>query len=82
MSTSLEAHTQIVIFIDEQQFKVENRPHTPKELLTLAGEDPNETTLVLKHGHELDKLTDIDRPMDLKPGSHFIVYHNGPTPVS
>lgn len=73
---------QIVIFIEQQQFKLEDRPYTPRELLTLAGEDPNETTLVRKHGHELDRLTSLDEPIELKNGEHFVVFHNEPTPVS
>ena len=73
---------QIVILIDQQQFKLEDRAYTPRELLTLAGEDPNETTLVRKHGNELEKLTDLDKPMQLKNGTHFVVFHNAPTPVS
>lgn len=72
----------IVVFIDQQQFKLEDREYTPRELVTLGGEDPNETTLVRKHGHELEKLTDLDRPIQLEDGTHFVVFHNHPTPVS
>jgi hypothetical protein len=73
---------QIVIFIDKQQFKLEDREYTPRELLTLAGDDPAETTLVLKDGNGLVKLTDVDKPLRLKNGQHFVVFHNSPTPVS
>jgi len=82
METKIDAARELVIFIDQQQFKVENREYTPRELLTLAGENPAETTLVLKHGHELDKLTDLDKPIRLSNGMHFVVFHNTPTPVS
>lgn len=72
----------VVIFIDQQQIKIEEREYTPRELLTLADEDPTETTLVRKHGHELEKLTDVDGPIEVKSGTHFVVFHNAPTPVS
>ncbi len=76
------ARDQVVVFIDQQQFKLEDREYTPRELLGLVGEDPNDTTLVRKHGHELEKLTDLDKPIELKNGTHFVVFHNAPTPVS
>jgi hypothetical protein len=77
-----KATAQIVIFIDKQQFKLEDREYTPRELLTLAGDDPAETTLVLKDGNDLVRLTDVDKPIRLKNGQHFVVFHNSPTPVS
>ena len=72
----------IVIFIDQQQFKLEDRDYTPRDLLKLAGDDPAETTLVLKHGNELKKFTDPELPFHPKNGEHFVVFHNAPTPVS
>ena len=72
----------VVIFIDQQQFKTEKRDYTAAELLVLAGENPAETTLVLKHGTELKKFENSDEHIDLKNGMHFVVFHNGPTPVS
>ena len=65
-----------------QKLDLEDHPYTPRQLLMLAEEDPNETTLVRKHGHETEKLTDLDTPIELKNGEHFVVYHNTPTPVS
>ena len=53
----------------------------PKGLIE-RGEDPAETTLVLKEGNELEKLTDLDKAFRPKEGAHFVVYHNSPTPVS
>jgi len=82
MSSDTATKKEVVIFIDQQEFKIESRPYTPRELLTLAEEDPSETTLVLRHGHELEKLTDLDKPIGLKNGMHFVVFHNAPTPVS
>jgi len=82
MQNDARVKSEVVVFIDQQQFKLEDRAYTPRELLTLAGEDPKETTLVRKHGHELEKLTDLDKPIHLKNGEHFVVFHNAPTPVS
>ena len=72
----------IVIKIDEQQFKLEPRDFSARELLALAGDDPDETTLVEKHGHELVKHLDLDKPISIRNGMHFVVYHNAPVPVS
>jgi hypothetical protein len=74
--------SEVLIFIDQQQFKLEDREYTPRELLVIAGDDPAETTLELKQGNELQKLTDLDKPIRLKNGEHFVVFHNTPTPVS
>lgn len=73
---------QVVIHIDQQTFTLEPRAYTARELLTLAGENPSETTLVLKHGHDLKKFENQDEPIELQSGMHFVVFHNGPTPVS
>lgn len=73
---------EVVFFIDQQQFKVPDREYTVRELLLLAGEDPQETTLVLRHGHELTKLTNLDEGLHIKNGTHFVIFHNTPTPVS
>jgi hypothetical protein len=82
--TETETKTEdlVVIFIDQQKFKIEEREYTPRELLVLAGENPAETTLVLKHDNELKKFENPDERIDLKNGMHFVVFHNGPTPVS
>ena len=73
---------QVVIHIDQQKFELEPRAHTARELLVLAAENPAETTLVLKHGHELKKFENADVSIEVKNGMHFVVFHNGPTPVS
>ena len=82
MNARTHMGAEVVIFIDQEQFKLEDREYTPRELLKLAGDDPAETTLVLKHGNDLEKLTDLDKPLRPKNGEHFVVYHNSPTPVS
>jgi hypothetical protein len=82
MNAKADTGAKVVIFIDQQQFKLEEREYTPRELLTLAGDDPAETTLVRKHGNDLVKLTDLDTPIPVQNGEHFVVFHNSPTPVS
>lgn len=72
----------IVIHIDQEQFKVTRPEMTVRELLELAGENPAETTLVFRHGNDQTKYTDLDKVLQLKNGMHFVVFHNGPTPVS
>lgn len=74
---------KIVFFIDKQKFETDQPNQTPRTLLRdFAGEDPEQTTLVLKHGNELHKYTNLDEPIILKNGMHFVVFHNTPTPVS
>jgi hypothetical protein len=82
MNAPASTHQDVVVFIDQQQFTLEDRDYTPRELLTLAGDDPGETTLVLKHGNDLEKFTDPAKPFRPKNGEHFVVFHNSPTPVS
>lgn len=73
---------KIVFFIDKQQFKTEIEKQSARVLLSeFAEEEPDETTLVLKKGNNLTKLDD-DEIICLKNGMHFVVFHDGPTPVS
>ncbi len=74
---------EINFFIDKQQFKVTVTELTVKQLLEeYAKENSSETTLVLKSGNDLTKLTDLNQSIELKNGMKFFVYHNEPTPVS
>ena len=82
MNAPTGTHKQIVVFVDKQKLTLEDRDYTPRELLQLAGDEPAETTLVLRDGNELEKLTDLDKPFRPEEGAHFVVYHNSPTPVS
>ena len=82
MTAQTKGDEKLVFFIDQQQFKLTEGEYTVRELLVLAGEDPSETTLVLRHGNDLTKLTDLDQRIEIKNGTHFVVFHNGPTPVS
>ena len=82
MSAQTEGKEEVVFFIDQQRVNAEERLYAVRELLVLAGESPDETTLVLRHGNDLTKLTDLDQRIDIQNGAHFVVFHNGPTPVS
>lgn len=73
---------QVVFFIDRQKFQLDRSTFTVRELLEMAGEDPSETTLVLRHGNDLTRFEDPNQVITVKNGTHFVVYHNGPTPVS
>lgn len=73
---------EIVFFVDKQQYKTTEREMTVRAVLLKADENPDETTLVLQHGSELRKYATLDEVVRLENGMHFVVYHNGPTPVS
>jgi hypothetical protein len=77
-----ERSREIVIHIDKEPFKLTVSVMTVRELLQLAEEDPDETTLVLRHGNDQQKYMRLDEIVPLKNGMHFVVFHNGPTPVS
>jgi hypothetical protein len=72
---------KIVFFIDKEKFTTDDERQTAAQLLKLAKEDPAETTLVLKHGNDLTRFKD-DEEVILKNGMRFVVFHDGPTPVS
>jgi hypothetical protein len=82
VSTKTKGHEDTVFFVDKQRFKVEDREYTVREVLEMAGEDPSQATLVRRDGDDLIKLTELDARLEIKPGTHFVVFHNGPTPVS
>jgi hypothetical protein len=74
---------EVVFFIDQEQFKTERTEFTVREILQdFAKANPNESTLVRRHGNELEKLTDLSMVVTLVNGMKFVVYHNTPTTVS
>lgn len=75
--------SKTVFFIDKEKFETDQKQLSVKTLLVVyAKEDPNKTTLVLKKGSELIKLTDLAEMIVMLDGMKFLVYHNDPTPVS
>jgi hypothetical protein len=74
---------KINFFIDKEKFETDEQELSVNTLLVdFAKEDPTQTTLVLKHGNELKKFTNLDEMVQMENGMHFLVYHNSPTPVS
>lgn len=81
--TSKQKQDTVIFFIDNVQFKTQQKEVTAKFLLEqFANEDPSETTLVLKHGNQLTKYEDDNASISLNNGMHFVVFYDGPTPVS
>jgi len=74
-------HT-ITIWIDKQKFELHTHERTVAQLLELAGDDPNQTTLKLKEGNKLEEFTNSNQIVCLRNGMRFVVFHNEPTPVS
>jgi hypothetical protein len=83
MTPEKDHDKQIVFFIDQEQFKTVSQQLSVREILQdFAKVDPNESTLVKRHGNELEKLTDLSMIITLVNGMKFVVYHNTPTTVS
>jgi hypothetical protein len=82
-SAKTETGHEIVFFIDKQQFKTKESELSVRTILQdFAKEDPTQTTLVLRHGNDNVKYTNLDEIISLKNGMKFVVFHNTPTPVS
>ena len=74
---------EVVFFIDQEQFKADRAEFTVRELLQdFAKVIPEESTLVRRHGNELEKLIDLTLIVTVVNGMKFVVYHNTPTTVS
>ena len=74
---------KFVFFVDQEKFESDTETLTVRQILVnFAKEDPATTTLVEKVGNETIKHTDLDEVIHLKDGMKFVVFHNGPTPVS
>lgn len=71
-----------VYFVDQEKFESTSETITVRQILVDAKEDPATTTLVEKAGHETIKHADLNEVIHLKNGMKFVVFHNGPTPVS
>jgi hypothetical protein len=74
---------EIVFYVDKQRFVTDQPNQTPRSILQFfAGDNPDETTLVLKEGKEPHKFTNPDEPIVITDGMRFVVFHNTPCPVS
>jgi hypothetical protein len=73
----------VVFFIGKKRYESPTADLTPRTILVeYAKEDPALTTLVDKSGDDPVELTDLDKPIHVKNGTHFAVFHNTPTTVS
>ncbi|MDL2344683.1 hypothetical protein QOL99_11045 [Deinococcus sp. MIMF12] len=80
---SQKPEPKVNIFINQQKHEVAPGNLTPRQVLeTLAKEDVTQVTLALKEQGQLHKYLNLDEPIPLRNGMHFIVMHSGPTPVS
>ncbi len=74
---------QITYFIDKEKFETTEQVLSVRFLLVeKAKEDPNSTTLALKHGNDTRKFNNLDEMIPMENGMKFIVFHNTPTTVS
>lgn len=72
-----------VFFIEQKKFETsENQLTVRKILVDFGGYNPQENVLVLKHGHDLDELTNLDQVIEMKNGMHFSIFSKKPNPVS
>ena len=73
----------IQITIDGEDFEVDDRDTTPRELLVLAGLDPTTTYLIELRGDHQEPLQEqLDEPLKLHPHMRFISADVGPAPVA
>lgn len=70
------------LFVNQTKLEVTAMSMTPREILALAQEDAAQVTLSLKEQGKLQAYTNLDEPIPLKNGMHFIATYIGPTPVS
>lgn len=80
----MEKHSKkIVFFIGKTKHETENKELTPRELLVeFAKVFPGNFTLALKNHGGFDELTNLDDPIEMKDGMHFVLFDKTPTTVS
>lgn len=72
-----------VFFIEQKKFETSENQLTVKQILVdFGGYNPQENVLVLKHGHDLDELNNLDQVIEMKNGMHFSIFSKKPNPVS
>ncbi len=74
---------RITISIDGEDFEVEDRSQTPRELLTLASLDPEISFLIELRGQQQVSLRDmLDEPIKLHSRMRFISADIGSAPMA
>lgn len=72
-----------VFFIDQKKFETSENQLTVRQILVdFGGYNPQENVLVLKHGHDLDELNNLEQVIEMKNGIHFSIFSKKPNPVS
>ena len=73
----------ITISIDGEDFDVDDRAHTPRELLALAGLDPDTSYLIELRGQQQESFQDrLDETIKLHNKQRFISADTGSAPVA
>ena len=80
----MEKHPKkIVFFIGKTKHETEKKELTPREILVdFAKVSPDNFTLALKRQSGFDELTNLDDPIHMKEGMHFVLFDKTPTTVS
>ncbi|MEP7119425.1 MAG: hypothetical protein ABJE95_00725 [Byssovorax sp.] len=84
MPTPTSDHQHEIVFhIDQEEFHATTDRFTVRTLLAdYAKEDPNTSILAERQGNATVRHENLDELLVVKSGTHFIVLHNKPTPVS
>lgn len=73
----------VAITIDGEEFDVEGREHTARELLQIAGLDPTTTYLIqLKGDDQISYRDNPDEPIKLHNNMQFVSADTGSAPVA
>lgn len=80
----MEKHSnKIVFFIGKTKHETEKKGLTPREILVeFAKVSPDNFTLAVKNHGGFDELTNLDDPIEMKDGMHFVLFDKTPTTVS
>lgn len=74
---------KIVFFIGKLKYETEKPTLTVKEILEdFAKEKSEEKSLALKQGNDHHEYTNIDEPIQMKEGMHFVLFDKTPTKAS
>jgi hypothetical protein len=72
-----------VFFIEQKKFETSEKQLTVRQILVdFGGYNPQENVLVLKQGHDLDELSNLDQVIEMKNGMHFSIFSKKPNSVS
>ena len=73
----------VLFFIGKVKHETNKAELTPREILTeFAKVSPDNFTLALKNQGNFDELTNLDVPIQMKDGIHFVLFDKTPTTVS